>query len=153
MIDPVLSSLMRIDRQRLRSLRRSTLDPRQYVGVMHLIVPYLGRHPGASQEDIATFYAVDKAGVARAARRLEELGQIRRELVPDNRRQYQMFLTEAGQEMLSVIDQATERFQQRLAAGISPEDWALLAGLLQRLEANVCCPSPAPCPDPPETPS
>ena len=153
MIDPVLSSLLRINRQHLRMLRCSVLAPRQYVGVMHLIILYTGRNPGASQEDIVTFYALDKASVARDARRLEEMGHIRRELVPDNRRQYQLFLTEAGQEMLSVLHQATDGFQQRLAGGIAPEDWELLAGLLQRLEANVCCPTPPFCGEAPHHPS
>ena len=64
-MDPVLSSLLRINRQRMRALRRS-LAPYQYVGVMHLIVLYTGRSPGARQEDIACFYALDKTSVARA---------------------------------------------------------------------------------------
>lgn len=153
MIDPVLSSLLRINRQRMRMLRCSALTPRQYVGVMHLVVLYTGRHPGASQEDIVNFYAVDKASVARSARRLEELGHIRREFAPDNRRQYQLFLTEAGREMLTVIDQATERFQQQLAAGISPEDWARLAALLQRLEDNAYRPAPLSPPAPSDPPA
>lgn len=137
MTDPVLSSLLRINRQRLRFLRHSALNPNRYVGVMHLVVGYVGRSPGASQEDIVCFYALDKASVARAARRLEDMGHIRREIDPDNRRQYRLFLTEAGEEMFAVIGRAHEDFQRRLSAGFSPEDWAQLAGLLQRLEENI----------------
>jgi len=37
MPDQVLSSLLRINRQRLRSLRQA-LAPHNYVGVMHLIM-------------------------------------------------------------------------------------------------------------------
>ena len=74
MTDPVLSSLLRINRQRIKTLRRTVLNPNGYVGVMHLIVLYAGRHPGASQEDVVAFFALDKASVARGARRLEELG-------------------------------------------------------------------------------
>ena len=47
-----------------------------------------------------------------------------------------MYLTEAGEEMLAVIDRAYEDFQSRLAAGFSPEEWALLTALLARLEEN-----------------
>ena len=79
MTDPVLSSLLRINRQRIKTLRRTVLNPNGYVGVMHLIVLYAGRHPGASQEDVVAFFALDKASVARGARRLEELGHLRRE--------------------------------------------------------------------------
>lgn len=136
MSDPVLSSLLKINRQRMRILRRTTLNPHRYVGVMHLIVLYIGRHPGASQEDVVCFYALDKASVARSARRLEDMGHIRRAPDPENRRQYQLYLTPAGEEMRSVLDDATQRFQRQLSAGIAPEDWQLLAGLLQRLEEN-----------------
>ena len=143
MTDPVLSSLLRINRQRIRILRHTTLTPNRYVGAMHLIVLYIGRHPGGSQEDVVNFFALDKAGVARSARRLEDMGHIRREFDPENRRQYKLFLTPAGEEMLAVLDRAQESFQRQLARGISGEDWALLASLLRRLEENSCCELPA----------
>ena len=133
----VLYSLLRINRHRRRALK-CALAPYQYVGVMHLIVLYVSRHPGSSQEEITCFYALDKASVARDARRLEDLGHIERVVTPENRRQYKLFLTEAGCDMIRVIDRASEQFQQTLAAHISAEDWKRLEILLRRLEENVC---------------
>lgn len=138
MTDPVLSSLLRINRQRIKALRRTVLIPHGYVGVMHLIVLYTGRHPGASQEDVVAFFALDKASVARGARRLEEMGHLRREQDPDDRRQYRLFLTPEGEKMRAVIDAAHDRFQQKLSSGIAPQDWGQLAALLRRLEENCC---------------
>jgi len=134
--DPVLSSLLRINRQRIKALRRDALNPNGYVGAMHLIVLYIGRNSGASQEDVVDYFALDKASVARGARRLEELGHLRREQDPDDRRQYRLFLTEGGREMRRVIDRAHLDFQRQLSRGVSPEDWAQLAILLGRLEEN-----------------
>ena len=136
-MDPVLSSLLRINRQRMRALRRS-LAPYQYVGVMHLIVLYTGRSPGARQEDIACFYALDKTSVARDARRLEDMGHLRREVDPDNRRQYQLYLTGAGRDMLPLLEAAYQAFSEKLSAGISGEAWQTLQALLKRLEENSC---------------
>ena len=133
----VLSSLLRIDRCRRRAVK-CALAPYQYVGVMHLIALYVSRNPGASQEEITNFYAMDKTSVARDARRLEDLGHIRRETVPENRRQYQLFLTEKGRAMIPVIDDVMEQFQKTLSVGISAEEWRQLAALLKRLEENVC---------------
>lgn len=147
MRDPVLASLLRINRQRMRYLRRA-LAPWQYVGSMHLIVLYAGRNPGASQEDVACFYALDKTSVARDARRLEELGHLERRTAPENRRQYQLFLTEGGRAMIQVIGEVQERFQHTLAAGLSSQDWQCLTQLLERLEENACRPS---SPDPRHT--
>lgn len=135
----VLSSLLRINRYHRRRLK-AALAPYGYLGVMHLILLYVGRHPGASQEEITCFYALDKGSVARDARRLEDLGHIERHILPENRRQYQMFITEAGQSMMKVIDSAMEQFLEQLSAGIGAEDWGQLEVLLKRLETNVCDP-------------
>lgn len=136
---PVLSSLLRINRYHRKALR-CALAPYQYVGVMHLIVLYINRNPGSSQEEITGFYALDKASVARDARRLEDLGHIQRNKIPENRRQYRLYLTDAGRDMVRVIDRAAEQFQKILAASISPEDWTQLELLLKRLEENVRLP-------------
>lgn len=133
----VMFSLLRINRCHRRALK-CALAPYQYVGVMHLIVLYINRHPGSSQEEITSFYALDKASVARDARRLEDLGHIVRNKIPENRRQYKLFLTDAGRDMIRIIDRAEEQFQKSLAGSISWEDWAQLETLLRRLEENVC---------------
>lgn len=136
MPDPVMSSLLRINRQRMRALRQA-LAPIRYVGVMHLIMTYTNRRPGASQEEIACFYAADKTSVARDARRLEDMGHLRREVDPENRRQYKLYLTEEGQNVLPVIRQAYDSFAAKLSVGISPEDWRQLQRLLKLLEDNA----------------
>ena len=143
----VLSSLLRINRHHRRAIK-CALASYQYIGVMHLIVLYAARSPGASQEEIAAFYALDKTSVARDARRLEELGHLERRTAPENRRQYQLFLTEEGRAMIQVISEAQERFQHTLAAGLSSQDWQCLTQLLERLEENACRPS---SPDPRHT--
>lgn len=136
MTDSVLSSLLRINRQRLRILRRTVLAPNRYVGVMHLIVLHAGHQPGTSQDDVVNVFALDKASVARGARRLEEMGHLRRTPDPRNRRQYQLFLTPAGEEMRRLISAAYDRFQRQLSRNVSEEDWARLSSLLRRLEDN-----------------
>lgn len=135
MNDPVLTSLLRINRRRMVALRQ-VLTPCGYVGFMHLILTYAARHPGASQEEICTFYALDKASTARDARRLEDAGHIRRQIDPKNRRQYQLFLTPQGEDMVKIIEQTHEDFQRRLSAGIAPEDWEKLTELLGIAEEN-----------------
>ena len=135
MTNSVVTSLLRINRQRMISLRRE-LTPYGYVGFMHLSLIYTARQPGASQEEIAAFYALDKASVARDARRLEDAGHIRRRVNPDNRRQYQLFVTEAGEEMAEIIDETHRKFERRLSANITREDWAKLTELLAVAEEN-----------------
>ena len=132
----VLSQLLRFNCYQRRVVKRGLL-PYQYVGVMHLIVHYVGRNPGASQEEIACFYGLDKTSVARDARRLEDLGHIERRISRENRRQYQIFLTDPGRGMIQVIEEELEKFQKELSAGFEPEEWEQLTVLLERLVENA----------------
>ena len=135
MTGSVVTSLLRINRQRMLALRRE-LSPYGYVGFMHLILIYTARHPGTSQEEAAAFYALDKASAARDARRLEDAGHIRRQFDPDNRRRYQLFVTEAGARMAEIIDETHRQFERRLSARIAPEDWEKLRELLAVAEES-----------------
>lgn len=129
MNNSVLSRLIRINRQWHR-VCRSELVPYNYIGVMHLIIIYICYYPGSSQEDIAAYYSLDKTGVARDARRLEDMGHIRREIMPESRRQYKLYLTEKGEEMIEVLNKIYNDFQNKLSAGMSSEDWHTLSDLL-----------------------
>jgi len=136
MPDPVLCSLLRIDRMRLRALRRD-LAPYGYGGVMHLILHCVSSDPGVSQEQVACFFALDKTSVARDARKLEEMGHIRREIDPANRRRYRMYLTAEGEQMMQTIFRAYDDFARKLSEGLPQEDWQQLKRILGRLEENA----------------
>lgn len=129
----VLLSLIHINSRRIRSLK-AKIAPYGYTGTMHLIVLYIRRHPGSRQEDIAGYYALDKSSVARDARRLEELRHIVRRIDPENRRQYQLDLTPAGEEFVHFLDQIHEEYEEKLRSEFSEEEWAELTHLLKRME-------------------
>ena len=136
MKDNVLGYLLRINRLRIRSLRES-LVPMGYTGVMHLILLYVNAHPGASQEEVTGHYALDKTSVARDARKLEELGHIRRSPDPDNRRRYRLELTPAGRETAVTLMRLFDEYDGKLSEGLPAEEWNLLRQLLGRVEENA----------------
>ena len=137
MKDMVLRHLLRINRMRMRRLRM-VLAPYGYGGTMHLILLYVGAHPMASQEEICSYYALDKASVARDARKLEEMEHIRRSQNPENRRQYTLELTEKGREMREVLETCHREYDRELSEGIPAEDWETLEALLEKVEENSC---------------
>ena len=129
MNNPVLSRLIRINRKWHR-VCRNELMPYDYVGVMHIIVIYIYYNPGSSQEAIAAYYSLDKSGVARDARKLEDMGHIRREIMPESRRQYRLYLTEKGEEMIEIVKKIYNDFQNKLSASMSSVNWQTLNNLL-----------------------
>ena len=63
-----------------------------------------------TQEALARHFHVDKGAVARAARRLEVSGFIRREIDPADRRAVRLFLTEQGEQVVPEL----RRFGRRV---------------------------------------
>ena len=55
------------------------LKPYGFIGAMHMILLYIARNPGTTQDAIVSHMYIDKCNVARRTKRLEELGYIRRE--------------------------------------------------------------------------
>ena len=136
MANSVLLSLIRINSWRIRALK-TAIAPYGYTGTMHLIVLYIRHHPGSRQEAIAEYYSLDKSSVARDARKLEELHHIVRHIDPENRRQYQLDLTPAGQEFVCFLDQIHDEYAEKLKTGFQEEEWAQLEKLLKRMEEEA----------------
>lgn len=136
MPDPILLHLIRINRYRLRGLRK-VLAPHGYTGSMHLILSHVCRESGASQEQIACYYALDKTAVARDARRLEELGHIVRSTVPEDRRRYALHPTDAGREMYAVICEYYDALAKTLQEDLSAEERDSLQQTLARIAQKI----------------
>lgn len=136
MTDPVLSSLMCLNRRRIQMLKQAIL-PYHYMGVMHMIVLHIRNHPGASQEEIASFFALDKTSVARDTKRLEEMHHIYRVPNQADRRQNQLYLTEEGEAFLPILDQIHQEIIQKMSRDLSAEEWATLGTLLEKVNHNL----------------
>lgn len=136
MPNPILLRLMRINRRRLHNLH-AALGPYGYSDAMHLILSHVCRLPGISQEQIACFFSLDKTSVARDARKLEQLGHIRREIVPEDRRRYALYPTAQGIAMYEMLCSCYDTLAETMTAGFSLEERELLEQLLLRLEQNL----------------
>lgn len=136
MPDPILLSLLRINRHRMRGLRK-LLAPAGYTGTMHLILSFICRNPGSSQEQVACHFSLDKTGVARDARRLEDLGHIERKTVPEDRRRYALYPTERGTAMYDTVCRYYDALAAEMTADFSAEERALLDRLLARAANNL----------------
>ncbi|MPM34104.1 hypothetical protein SDC9_80686 [bioreactor metagenome] len=102
-------------------------------GPMHILLMGVHCQPGSSQELISERYFIDKASVARWARRLEELGYLRRETGEEDRRFYRLFLTERGEELVGIVHSHSEAFSRKLTDGLSGQERKTALALLSRM--------------------
>ena len=105
-------------------------------GAMYMFLTALDHNPGASQDFLVGHFYMDKGNVARGAKKLEDLGYIRRETDPGDRRQYRLFLTEKGREVLPTIRGYIAEWSGYLTEGMSREDGETAIALLTRMAEN-----------------
>ncbi len=105
-------------------------------GALYMFLTALDHNPGASQDYLVGHFYMDKGNVARGAKKLEDLGYIRRETDPEDRRQYRLYLTDKGRELLPTIRSYIEEWSGYLTEGMSPEEGEAAIRLLTRMAEN-----------------
>ena len=130
-----LHPIFHINKRRTHYLRKKLSDT-QLSGSMYLVLIYVDEHPGSSQDDIANGHDIDKATIAREARKLEDMGLIVRTAVPDNRRQYTLSVTKKGREMSELISQYDGKVIEIITSGFTENEIKTLNNFLERMDKN-----------------
>lgn len=130
-------SLINRMERKYRAYMDECMKPYRLNGRMPTYIIYLDKHPGSSQDSIANHYVLDKCTVARSAKRLEALGYIKREINESDRRQYDLYLTEKGRELLSYIRKCQDGWGSRFTGVLTESEQDTLIALFERLVEHV----------------
>jgi MarR family transcriptional regulator for hemolysin len=93
-----------------------------------------------NQRQLAEAVGIEGATLTHHLNAMEANGLVTRRRDPDNRRVQRVELTEVGETLFLRLRSAAVAFDQRLRAGVSDADIAVLDQLLDRLEANILVP-------------
>ena len=108
------------------------LHPAHYAFVLGIC-----RVPGRSQEELARELCLNKSTVARALTLLEERGYVRRESLPNDKRQFAVHPTDKMLEVLPEIRRASGEWTALLSEGIADEEMAIFNSVLERMEKKA----------------
>ena len=86
-------------------------------------------NPGCSQDDLVNIYGESKANVAKALRKLEDEGFIKREINSDNRRKYRLRATSKAEELVPKVRQISKDWERKV--GIDELDFEFKEKLRQ----------------------
>lgn len=106
-------------------------------GPMYSFLLCLEKNPGIRQDFLCTHFSIDKGTVARLCKRMEHLALIHRSVCSDDRRAYQLSLTETGRAMLKVIHDHLNDWSDRLFVGFSEQDRRTVFEMLRHMAENV----------------
>lgn len=78
----------------------------------------LSKEQNITQETLVRHYHLDKGTIARAVKKLENGGYIRRITDPENRRAVRLFLTKKGEQMVPIIQEINRAWEASAFRGI-----------------------------------
>lgn len=123
--------------KRRKQFLNNRLGVYQLKGSMFLMLLYMDKHPDCSQDDLVEFIGIDKSGIARKCRTMEDLEYIRREPLEDNRRQYRLALTERGSGLLPVIRELLLDWSKSITRDMSRAEQEEMIRLLEMMADNA----------------
>jgi len=132
----IVRCIARLERQRRRYLDEHLSDKKLH-GSMFLMMLFLDRSPGSMQEDLCSFLGIDKSGIARKCRRMEDLGYLRREQSQQNRRQNRLYITDSGRELLPRIRELLSEWRDIVTDGMDEREQEQLLRLLELMMENA----------------
>ncbi len=113
------------------------LEPYGIGSGQYIFLLYLYRMEGASQDELTDKILVDKATTARAAKKLEEKGYIRRIRDKDDGRIRRLQLTTKGMEFEPILRKIMDEWTFGLTSGLSESEKEDLLDLLEKMENNA----------------
>ena len=97
---------------------------------------------GIGMYDLARLGCYDKGTVTRAVKKLEELGYIRSDTDPKDKRVRRLYTTPAATPLVSAVQRARESWNNALTAGMSQEERSEVHRLVERLAENAAVYTP-----------
>lgn len=97
----------------------------------------LYRKEGISQEQISEYLKVDKATTAKAIKRLEKEGYIRRAIDENDKRAYKIYLTQKALNIKSELYDVIREWESMLSSGLSENEKEIFMKMLKNMAENA----------------
>lgn len=115
-----------------KQLESYNIGSGQYIFLLTLY-----RQDGISQEEISDHLKIDKATTAKAIKRLEKEGYVKRDIDLEDKRAYRVFLTQKAHDIKSLIYNVLKNWSSVLSAGLSEIEKNTVLDLLSRMAENA----------------
>ncbi len=122
--------------QHIWALSREELDSHDITPPQFVLLAFLWKQDGLTQVELSEKSQVDRTTVGGLIDRLEKIGLVERHPHPQDRRAYQIRLTERGKQLEAVLTEATDRVRARYTAGLSNQEVSELIRMLEILRGE-----------------
>jgi MarR family transcriptional regulator, temperature-dependent positive regulator of motility len=102
------------------------------------VLMLLAKEQNIMQDRLVRHYHLDKGTIARAVKKLEDAGYIRRITDPVNRRAVRLFLTRKGEHAIPHLQAINRDWEDRIGSALSEEEAGTLRMLMRHVAGNSC---------------
>lgn len=100
-------------------------------------VARLKRDPGMRQSELADLLDVEPITLSRMIDRLAESGMVCRKPDPNDRRAWNLYLTDKAQPLMAQFQREADTVQEIALAGLDEAERAVLGDLVERMRLNL----------------
>lgn len=100
-------------------------------------VARLNLEPGMRQSELADLLEVEPITLSRMIDRLAESGMVCRKPDPNDRRAWNLYLSEKAQPLMEQLQQEADHVQELALTGLDKQERAQLAQLVERVRTNL----------------
>ncbi|MCC8045124.1 MAG: MarR family winged helix-turn-helix transcriptional regulator [Clostridiales bacterium] len=86
-----------------------------------LVLPYLLRHPGASQKELAQFRGITTASVSQIVKEMELTGYLEKRTDPRDQRYVNLYLTKKGEDCAGELHRKLCEADEKITELLTPE--------------------------------
>lgn len=97
----------------------------------------ISKNPGCSQEELARELCINKSTVARNINVLEERGYIKRNALPNDKRQFAVYPTEKMLNVLPEVKASSREWMDMLADGIADDELKVFYSVLEHMQEKA----------------
>lgn len=114
-----------------KNLKDFNIGSGQYIFILALY-----DNDGISQDKLSELLCIDKGTTAKALKRLEEYGYVKRETDKTDKRAYKVYATEKALYIKPYIFEILEKASQLLSLNLTEEEKYLAVDLLKKMSQN-----------------
>ena len=103
----------------------------------HFVLHVLWKNEGITHSELATRSSVQPATITNAIKRMEKAGLVERRRDTEDERVSRVYLTDAGRDIRSKVEETFRDFEAQALAGLSEEEIATLRELLLKVQKNL----------------
>lgn len=92
---------------------------------------------GVTQKTLAEELLIDKTTTAKAIKKLEKEGYVRREINPSDNRYHLLYLTEWGKDVVPKIQEVLDKIGREIREGVDDEAYEIMLESLQKMLCNL----------------